>query len=81
MPKKFEILTFKDGEFELDVMADKECETVWLTREEIATLFNRDRTVISRHINAIYNERELEQKSTCAKNAHIPTTRNREYLL
>lgn len=43
MSKKFEILTFKDGEFELDVIPDKECETVWLTREEIATLFDRDK--------------------------------------
>lgn len=79
MTKKFEILTFKDGEFELDVRADKECETVWLTKGEIAKLFGRDRTVISRHINNIYKEQELDQKSTRAKNAHVPLTRNREY--
>ena len=35
-------------------------DTVWLTKEQIAILFDRDRSVISRHINNIYNEEELE---------------------
>ena len=44
MAEKFEIITFKDGEFALDVRADKNGETVWLTQREIAQLFLRDPT-------------------------------------
>lgn len=54
-----------------DVRADKENETIWLTQEEMALLFDMDRTRITRHIAAIYKEGELEQKSTCAESAHM----------
>ena len=54
-------------------------DTVWLTKEQIALLFDRDRSVISRHINTIYKEGELDRACTCAKNAYIPQTRNRLY--
>ena len=37
----------------------------------MAKLFNVDRTRITRHINNIYKDGELEEKSTCAENAHI----------
>ena len=49
------------------------------TKDEIALLFERDRTVISKHINNIYKEGELDEKSTRAKNAHVPQSRNRLY--
>ena len=52
-------------------------DTMWFTKDEIALLFERDRTVISKHINKIYKEGELDEKSTRAKNAHIPQSRNR----
>ena len=45
----------------------------------MAILFNRDRSVISRHISNIYNEGELDKKSTCAKNAHMVSNRDRLY--
>ena len=51
---KFDLVKFTDNDFELDVRADSEHDTVWLTREEIAILFERDRTVISRHIKNIF---------------------------
>ena len=76
---KFELVRFTDNDFELDVRADSENETVWLTQEEIALLFGRERSVISKHINNIYSEHELDIESTCAKNAHIPSTRSRSY--
>ena len=38
----------------------------------ISFLFERDRTVISKHINNIYKEGRLDEQSTCAKNAHVP---------
>jgi hypothetical protein len=36
-------------------------ETVWLTQQQMAELFDKDRTVIGRHIRNIYREEELEQ--------------------
>ena len=46
-------------------------ETVWLTQQQMADLFNKDRTVIGRHIQNIYKEEELEKDITCAKFAHM----------
>ena len=46
-------------------------ETVWLTQQQMAELFDKDRTVISRHIRNIYKEEELEENITCAKFAHM----------
>jgi len=48
-----------------------ENETVWLTQQQMAELFDKDRTVISRHIRNIYKEEELEENITCAKFAHM----------
>ena len=45
-------------------------ETVWLSLDQMAKLFGRDRTVITRHINNIFNDKELEKKEVCAKFAH-----------
>lgn len=76
---KFDLVKFTDQTFELEVNVSPEEETVWLSKDDLALLFDRDRSVISRHINAIYQERELDEKSTCAKNAYIPKTRKRNY--
>ena len=45
-------------------------ETVWLSLDQMAKLFGRDRTVITRHINNIFNDKELEKKEVSAKFAH-----------
>jgi death-on-curing family protein len=44
-----------------------EGETVWLTQSQITELFQRDRTVITKHINNIFKEGELEEKSNVQK--------------
>ena len=54
-------------------------ETVWLTQQQMADLFNKDRTVIGRHIRNIYKEEELEKDITCAKFAHMGTDGDQEY--
>ena len=71
MDKNFEILTFKDGEFELDVNVSPNEDTVWLTLDEISQLFGRDKSVISRHISKIFEEEEEElvEEQVVAKNA------------
>ena len=67
----YELIKFKDKDFELDVSVSPEEDTVWLAKDEIALLFERDRTIISKHINNIYKEGELDEQSTCAKNAQV----------
>ena len=58
-----------DGRTSIDVKLEN--ETVWLSKEQMAMLFERDRTVISRHIKNIFEEGELDEKVVCAKFAHI----------
>lgn len=55
------IYTTKDGQTQLDVTFDK--ETVWLTIAQMSELFQRDRSVISKHIKGILADGELDEKS------------------
>lgn len=65
---KNEIILFENQNVKLEVnMKD---ETVWLSLEQLAILFDRDRTVIKRHINNIFKEKELDENEVCAKFAH-----------
>lgn len=68
---KFDLVRFTDNGFELDVRADSEHETVWLTQDEMAVLFDVDRTRIVRHVSNILREKELDKDSTCAENAQV----------
>lgn len=64
-----EIIIFENQNVKLEVnMKD---ETVWLSLEQLAKLFNRDKSVISRHIKNIFAENELEMNSTVAKFATV----------
>lgn len=56
-----------DGNTTLDVKLDN--DTVWLSLNQMANLFNRDKSVISRHINNVFREGELDSNSVVAKNA------------
>jgi len=62
---KFDLVKFTDKGFELDVRADSEHETVWLTAEEMSSLFGVERPDIVKHVNKIINSKELS-KSTCS---------------
>ncbi len=55
-------------------------ENVWLNIESLTKLFKIDRTGITRHINNIYKDEELEEKSTCAKIAQVQKEGNRKVL-
>jgi len=66
---KNQLVHFIDGEFEIDVNLKE--ETVWLNRNQIAELFERDLKTITKHINNIFREGELDKKSTSAKNALV----------
>ena len=71
--QNYEIVKFVDNEFELDVRTDKENDTVWLSTDEIAFLFDRDYSTIRKHINNALKE-ELDEKVVVAKFAN--TTRH-----
>ena len=64
---KFDLVKFTDNDFELDVRADSEHETVWLTQEEIALLFDTARSTITYHINKIFSAEELDKNTSVEK--------------
>ena len=63
------VLYQPDNDIHLEVRLDK--ETVWLTQQQMATLFQKDRTIITRHINNVFKEGELDEKSN-VQNLHFP---------
>jgi hypothetical protein len=63
-----------DGLVSLDVRL--EADTVWLSQAQMAKLFGRERSVISKHIGNVFKEGELAQESTCAKFAQVQTEGN-----
>ncbi|MBS9783965.1 virulence protein RhuM/Fic/DOC family protein [Candidatus Gracilibacteria bacterium] len=73
---EIQIYTSKSGDIELQVKLKN--ETIWLNREQMARLFNRDIKTIGKHINNIFNEGELEEKGTVAKFATVQMEGERE---
>jgi hypothetical protein len=64
------ILIYQSEDGQTKIQTRLEDETVWLTQEQLAELFQRDRTVISKHIKNIFQEGELDEIRVCAKFAH-----------
>lgn len=58
-----------DGAVRVDVRLDR--ETVWLTQQQMAELFGRDRSVVARHIRNAFKEGELDPRATCANFAQV----------
>ena len=71
-----DMVVYNDGEIELKVSVDE--ETVWLNRNQISDLFERDVKTIGKHINNILNESELERNSTVANFATVQIEGGRE---
>jgi len=59
----------QDGKFSLDINVSE--DNVWLSQQQIAGLFNVDRSVITKHIKNILESGELKEDSTCAKIAQV----------
>lgn len=74
--KQVEIYKAVKGEVVFNVDADN--ETIWATQAQIAELFDTDLTVISRHLKNIYDDGELDEKRTIAKNAIVRTEGKRQ---
>jgi hypothetical protein len=66
---KGEIVLYQpEGEVRLEVRVEN--ETVWLTQAQMAALFERERSVIAKHIKNVFKEGELDSKVVCANFAH-----------
>lgn len=65
-----EIVVFKNGELELEVNVSEDRENVWLSKQQMAELFQRDRTVISKHLKNIFEEGELAEINN-VQNLHV----------
>ena len=59
------IIIYNNGEIELDVSIDS--ETIWLTQKDIVKIFSKDQSVISRHINNIFKDNEVNKESNMQK--------------
>ena len=77
---KGEILLYKtpEGDTQIDVKLEE--ETVWLTLKQIATLLQKDKSVISRHIHNVFDEKELMRNATVAKFATVREEGNRKII-
>lgn len=69
MSGKIEIYQTNDNQCSVEVTFER--ETVWLSLNQISELFNRDKSVISRHLRNIYKDGELTEAATVAKNAIV----------
>ncbi|MEI6138956.1 MAG: virulence RhuM family protein [Mariniphaga sp.] len=67
MENQSEILFYKTKDGKTNIQVRLEEETVWLTQEQMSELFQRERTVITRHIANVFNEGELPEESNVQK--------------
>ena len=67
---KAEIVLFETEDKSVSLPVEVKNETVWLSLEQMGELFQRDRSVIGKHIRNIFKEGELEKNSVWANFAH-----------
>ncbi len=75
--EKYEIVKFVDNGFELEVNVSPEEDTVWLTQEQMAVLFQKAKSTINEHIKNIYAESELEESATIREFRMVQSEGNR----
>ncbi len=66
-PKDESVVVYRSEDTTITLNVRFENETVWLSQQQMAELFERDRTVIGRHIRNIFKEGELDETLVCAK--------------
>jgi hypothetical protein len=68
-PSRGEVVVYEapDGEVRIDVRLER--ETVWLSLNQMAALFGRDKSVVSRHLRSVFQSGELERAAVVAENA------------
>jgi len=73
-----EIILYRPNELAEHIEVKIDDETVWLSLNQIAQLFCRDKSVISRHLRNVYKDGELDYEATVAKNATVQIEAGRE---
>ncbi len=73
-----QIVIFKTGDGKIAVNAHFDAETAWLSLDQMAELFDRDKSTISRHIKNVFAENELEQSATVANFATVQAEGSRQ---
>jgi prophage maintenance system killer protein len=68
MTKDQNLIIFKDDALEIEVSVSPEEETVWLTQDQLAKLFEKNKSTISRHLKNIFETGELNRNDSVAKN-------------
>ncbi len=77
-PEKGQILLYQTDDQGLRMECRFVDETLWLSLNQMAELFGRDKSVISKHLKAIYTDAELVREATVAKYATVQTEGKRE---
>ena len=72
---QIEMYQANDGSTQINVQFEE--ETVWLTQDQMATLFGKARSTITEHILNVFSEKELEQKATSRKYRQVRKEGNR----
>lgn len=67
------VLYEPDESTRLEVKLDESNNTVWLSIDQMSTLFGRDKSVIGKHVRTIFREEELQKDSVWAKFAYTAT--------
>lgn len=80
MQNKGEIIIYQTQDGETKLSVNLKDETVWLSLDQMAELFQRDKSTISRHIKNVFEEGELQQDSTVAKFATVQNEGEREVV-
>jgi len=75
-----EIVVYEDPKGGIQVDVRLERETVWLSLAQMAELFGRDKSVVSRHLRNVFASGELERDATGAKNATVQRGGGREVV-
>ncbi len=71
--KENEIILYETADHEVKLNVNTDGDTVWLNRAQLAELFNKDVSVIGRHINNVFTENEVDKESNVQK-MHIPNS-------
>ena len=74
------IVIFKTDDGKVSVDARFDAETAWLSLDQMAALFERDKSTVSRHIRNVFEEGELNPEGSCCKNCNSSKSKERESL-
>lgn len=78
MAKKNSVVIYQAKSGAIELRGDFNKETIWATLDQIAEVFGRDKSVVSRHLKNIYSEGELDIGATVAKNATVQMEGSRQ---